>query len=305
MADHIPFTGNPLDRAHNFRHDETWLAEQLANPSARFLLFSRLDPATHHSDPALTWINDTQRASLNTLAEAGLDPILLGLDGAIPCFALDVSGVPDPLEHLGLGSARFTDTRSIATSLPAAEAGMLAQARSLVDWHQHHRFCAVCGAASFPQHGGTSRRCGACQAEHFPRINPAVIMAIWRDERLLLGRRRGRPPGNFSCIAGFVDPGESIEEAVAREVLEEVGIVVDEVRYHASQPWPLSASLMIGCFAHAVSDEAQVDELEIAEARWFTRAEVQAAMAGDSTELVFPAPVAIAHHLAKGWAEQA
>jgi len=128
-------------------------------------------------------------------------------------------------------------------------------------------------------------------------------MAIWHDQRLLLGRRRGRPLGSFSCIAGFIDPGESIEEAVAREALEEVGIVVDEVRYYASQPWPLSASLMIGCFAHAVSDEAQVDELEIAEARWFTRAEVQAALAGDSTQLVIPAPVAIAHYLVKGWAE--
>ena len=229
--------------------------------------------------------------------------MLLGLDGDTPCFALDVSGVPDPLQHVGLESARFTDTRSVATSLPAAEAGMLAQARSLIDWHQHHRFCAVCGAATFPRHGGSSRRCGSCQAEHFPRINPAVIMAIWHDQRLLLGRRRGRPLGSFSCIAGFIDPGESIEEAVAREALEEVGIVVDEVRYYASQPWPLSASLMIGCFAHAVSDEAQVDELEIAEARWFTRAEVQAALAGDSTQLVIPAPVAIAHYLVKGWAE--
>src|ERR1043166_2913191 len=200
----IPFTGNPLDRAHNYRHDETWVAEQLANPSARFLLFSQLDPATH-------------RVALNALANAESDPILLGLDGGSPCFAIDVSEVPDPLEHLGLGSAGFTDTRSIATSLSAAEAGMLAQARSLIDWHQHHRFCAVCGAASFPRHGGSSRQCGSCQAEHFPRINPAVIMAIWHGERLLLGRRRGRPPGNFSCIAGFVDPGESIEEAVARE----------------------------------------------------------------------------------------
>jgi NAD+ diphosphatase len=305
MADRIPFTGNPLDRAHNFRHDETWVAEQLANPSARFLLFSQLDPATHQSDPALVWINAPQRVALGAVANAELVPMLLGLDGDAPCFALDVSGVPDPLEHLDLESARFTDTRSIATSLPAAEAGMLAQARSLIDWHQHHRFCAVCGAASFPQRGGSSRRCGSCQAEHFPRINPAVIMAIWHDQRLLLGRRRGRPPGNFSCIAGFIDPGESIEEAVAREALEEVGIVVDEVRYYASQPWPLSASLMIGCFAHAVSDEAQVDELEIAEARWFTRAEVQAALAGDSTQLVVPAPVAIAHYLVKGWAELA
>jgi NAD+ diphosphatase len=305
MADHMPFTGNPLDRAHNFRHDETWVAEQLANPSARFLLFSQLDPATHQSDPALVWINAAQRAALNALANAELNPLLLGLDGDSPCFALDVSGMPEPLEHLGLGSAGFTDTRSIATSLPAGEAGMLAQARSLIDWHQHHQFCAVCGAATFPQHGGSSRRCGSCQAAHFPRINPAVIMAIWHDQRLLLGRRRGRPPGNFSCIAGFVDPGESIEEAVAREALEEVGVVVDEVRYYASQPWPLSASLMIGCFAHAASDEAQVDDLEIAEARWFTREEVQAALDGDSTELVFPAPVAIAHHLVKGWAELA
>ena len=130
-------------------------------------------------------------------------------------------------------------------------------------------------------------------------------MAIWHDERLLLGRRRGRPPGNFSCIAGFVDPGESIEEAVAREAFEEVGVVVDNVQYYASQPWPLSASLMIGCFAHAASEDARVDELEIAEARWFTRAEVQAALAGDTTELVFPAPVAIAYHLVKGWAELA
>src|SRR5207249_2130048 len=158
-----------------------------------------------------------------------------------PHFALDVTDSAVPLDSLGLPTVRFTDTRGLATSLPMEDAGILAEARALIDWHTHHRFCAMCGAPTTARHGGTQRKCDSCGTEHFPRINPAVIMVVWREDRLLLGRRRGRPAGSFSCIAGYVDTGESIEEAVRREVSEEVGLPVGDVQYFSSQPWPLSS----------------------------------------------------------------
>lgn len=322
----MPFSGNPLDRASNLRDDETWIAQQLAAPRSRYLLVSKLEVLTHsagspnasgsrgsesesrtgqaHSSetPELVWVDAGARAAL----QIETAPVLLGLSDGVAHFALDVSGVEDPLAALSLEGASFAEPRGLAVSLPAGDAGIVAQARALIDWHARHRFCGTCGGPTLPMKAGGSRQCQSCGAHFFPRIDPSVIMVVWRGDRCLLGRRRGRPPGSFSCIAGYIEQGETIEEAVAREVLEEVGLGVDQVNYQASQPWPFPSTLMIGCFAHATSDDAQVDELEIEEARWFSRSDVRAALSGDAEiGLTFPAPVAIAHHLIRRWAERA
>ena len=161
------------------------------------------------------------------------------------------------------GRGRFADSRGIAPLLPPGEAGTLAQARSLVDWHLRYGFCAVCGGRTQSAEGGYVRRCGSCEAEHFPRTDPVVIMLVVAGEDCLLGRQAHFPEGVYSALAGFIEPGETIEEAVRREVMEEAGIEVAEVRYHSSQPWPFPSSLMIGCIAEAASRQISLDQLEL------------------------------------------
>jgi NAD+ diphosphatase len=297
----MPFSGNPLDRASNFRDDDAWVAQQLAAPQSRFLWVSKLEILTHQAaTPTLAWVD----AEANRELDLESTPVLLGVRDGVAHFAVDVSAIEGPLERLGLQGAAFAEPRGLATTLPAGEAGIVAQARSLLDWHARHRFCGACGGETVPAMAGSSRVCQACGTHFFPRIDPSVIMVVWRDDRCLLGRRRGRPPGSFSCLAGYIEQGETIEEAVAREVQEEATVPVDAVSYEASQPWPFPSTLMIGCFAHAASEDAMADQLEIEEVRWFSRAEVRGALAGDpQTGLTIPAPVAIAHHLIRRWSE--
>lgn len=296
----MPFSGNPLDRASNFREDDAWVAERLIAPDSRFLLLSRLEVLTRQSEQAeLVWLDSGVRGALGEETPV----VLLGIRDGVAHFAVDTTDLPHAQSLVGGEGVAFAEPRGLAATLPAGEAGIVAQARALVDWHARHRFCGTCGGPTRPIKAGGARQCTACGAQFFPRIDPSVIMAVWRGDRCLLGRRRGRPPGNFSCVAGYIEQGETIEEAVAREVFEEVGLRVDQVTYQASQPWPFPSTLMIGCFAHATSEEARVDELEIEEARWFTRDELRAAVAGQDTGLVLPAPVAISHHLIRMWAE--
>jgi NAD+ diphosphatase len=303
MAEYIHFSGNPLDRASNQRHEASWVEQQLAAPTSRFLAFSKLEVLTHSSDaPQLLWLDAGQRALLETQAV----PVLLGLRDGIAHFAFDVSDLTDPLAAIAIEGARFGEVRGLAPVLGAGDVGIIAQGRALIDWHNRHRFCGVCGSPTSPRKGGASRQCDSCGVEHFPRTDPVAIMVVWRDDRCLLGRRRGRPPGAFSCISGFIDQGETIEEAVRREVMEEVSAEVDDVVYHASQPWPFPSSLMIGCYAHAASDDFHADELEIEEARWFTRDEVREAIAGQPREggLVLPGSFSIANRLLRDWSRQ-
>ena len=193
-------------------------------------------------------------------------------------------------------------------AMSALEPGELATygaARSRVDWHARHRFCARCGQPTKLAKGGWQRDCGSCGAAHFPRTDPVTIMAVECQGKLLLGRQPRFPPRRFSALAGFVEPGESIEDAVAREVHEEAGVRVRDVTYVASQPWPFPSSLMIGCHSHADNAELTIDTTELEEARWFSRAEVIAAMAGDEdASFIAPPPHAVAHHLLKWWLEQ-
>lgn len=295
---HMPFAGNPLDRASNQRGDEAWLDAQRTDPNARYLLFSKLNVLVKGEPPVLDWIEPTLLP-----AELPKEPVLLGLLDGKPHFAVDVSHIDDPTFELGLQDAAWGEARALAPSLSPEEGGILAQARSLLDWHNRHGFCAACGGATEVGKGGTMRRCVACSAQHFPRTDPVVIMLVWNGDKALLGRRAGRA-GIFSTVAGFIDQGETIEDAVRREVMEEVGIRVDDVRYIASQPWPFPSSLMMGCFAHTDQTDYQVDEEEIAEARWFSKAELRAAMAGEASDFGIPGPVAIAYHLIAAWCAQ-
>ena len=199
-----------------------------------------------------------------------------------------------------------TDCRMLASSLTTPDAGILAQARSQLDWHRRNSFCAQCGSAMNPERGGQVRRCSACELHIFPRTDPVAIMLIIDEpdgDRCLLGKGQGRmAQSNFySALAGFIDQGESIEEAVRREVWEEAGLHVGDVFYHSSQPWPYPSQLMIGCHAIAATTDIHFDEVEMSDVRWFSREEATAALSQSNDELRVPGPMAIAHHLINAW----
>ncbi len=297
----IVFSGNPLDRAEERRRDAAWLRERLAEDATRVLPVWKLSPLVRTGDaPRLAWATP----ALLDGRDAQPEPVFLGIAGGVAHFAADLSDRPDPLAEFGFeGVAHFPELRAIAGLLPAGDAGIAAQARQVVDWHARHGFCPGCGERTRPKDGGWSRLCGACGAEHFPRTDPVVIMLVTDAERCLLGRQSAWPRPFFSALAGFVEAGETLEEAVRREVSEEAGIQVAEVRYQASQPWPFPASLMLGCTARALTRAIRIDSVEIEEADWFTRDEVCAALAAPTPRLAVPPPLAIAHHLIRAWAE--
>lgn len=285
----LAFAGSGLDRVDHIRGDAAALAG-LMDWRARLLRLDRLDPQID-GDGHLVW---------GSLADAAADSdlVLLGLAQGKACFA----EVPANLA----GSAAPANPRLWAaiSALGGAELATYGTARALVDWHARHRYCARCGTATVLAKGGWQRSCtgDACKSEHFPRVDPVTIMLVEHDGRLLLGRQPRFPPRRYSALAGFLEPGESIEEAVAREVQEEAGVTVRDVSYVASQPWPFPSSLMIGCHCHADSAELTIDHTELEEADWFSRAEIAAAMAGDeSGRLLTPPSQAIAHHLLEWW----
>ena len=281
----IAFTGSALDRADHVRADPERLAGYL-NWKARLLALDGLMPALDEED-RLAW---------GTLADAPEDAELcfLGLSEDRAHFA----AVPPR----GDASPRMANPQlwSLMATLVPEDLALYGGGRSLVDWHARHRFCAQCGGDTTLSKGGWQRDCTQCGASHFPRTDPVTIMLVEHAGRLMLGRGKGWPEGSFSALAGFVEPGESIEEAVAREVLEEAGIAVRDVSYVASQPWPFPSQLMIGCHSHADSDDLTIDETEMAEINFYTREEVEAALAGDGP-FRCPPRHAIAHHLMEWW----
>jgi NAD+ diphosphatase len=272
------FAGPGIDRADALRGRPESIAALLAQPNARALAWTEGAPALD-SGGALTWSPVT-----------GGESLFLGLDRGAPRFAALPASVAGP------------DARALLAQLDAGDAPLFAAALSLASWHLRHTFCSVCGQPSAIVRGGWARRCGSCSAEHFPRVDPVVIMLAEHDGRLLLGRQPQYPPGRYSALAGFVEPGETIEAAVARELGEEAGIDVTDVRYIASQPWPFPSSLMIGCTARATGDRLTIDHDELDDARWFTRAEVAAAVAGAPDAAFLPPPrFAIARTLLDHW----
>ena len=297
------FAGNPLDRGDAQRRDQQWLEAQADLPQSRFLPLWKLNILIDHAaEMRLGWLspNDIRRLSVK------VTPVFLGLLEGIAHFAIDVSELDDPLPHLKLAATwRFEDPRAAATLLSPAEAGIIAQSKSQVDWHRRHRFCGNCGHPTTQGRGGHTRTCTTCHTEHFPRTDPVVIMVVSDGDRCLLGQSRGRlaRAGRYSALAGFMDQGESIEEAVRREVREEAGIEVGEVRYHSSQPWPFPSSLMIGCHGKAITTDIHMDAGEMADVQWFSRDEVRLALKRENPHLQVPDAIAIAHHLIKAWAE--
>ncbi len=292
------FAGNPLDRAEYQRRDADWLAAREQDAASRFLPLRQLDVLLEGEEPArLTWVSGDE-------AEGLVGPrFLLGLRDGLAHFAVDVSDTEDDLTLVG--ERRYVEVRTAATLLSAEDAGITAQARAQVDWHARHGYCSVCGQPTEAVRGGQQRTCVSCGADHFPRTDPVIIVVVTDGERCLLGQSHGRlsQMRMFSALAGFMDQGESIEEAVRREVLEEAGVRVGEVRYHSSQPWPFPSSLMIGCHADALTTDLRPDKVEMLSVQWFQRATVRRALAGEDAELRVPASFAIAHHLIRAWAE--
>jgi len=293
MSDSNTFTGAALDRVAERRRDGDWVAEQRAHPAARAVVAGRDGVhVTTGEAPRLALVPLQQGTPLLAPATAA-DAPLLGLDAAGPVFAAEADGAPLSLLNL----------REAAATLPQADSGLAAYAAALLAWHRRHRFCANCGSETDVQEAGHVRRCPACGAVHHPRTDPVVIMLVIRGDDVMLGRQPSWPPGRYSALAGFVEPGESLEEAVAREVLEESGVSVGPPRYVSSQPWPFPGSLMLGFVAPWAAGEPAVADAELEDTRWFTRAELEAAVAGNGP-LGLPPRLAIARRLIDGWLEE-
>lgn len=303
MSKSIPFAAQGLDRAQPLRRDPGWLQQRLDDEASRFLPLWQLEILLRKEPDAAVGELAWARGELRSLAAPENVPILLGMAEGIAHFALDVSNLEKPAQALGLGeTAQFVELRAIASQIPSQQAAIAAQARALVHWHARNGYCAACGSTTLPEQGGALRRCPECAAEHFPRTDPVVIAAVVSGDRCLLGRSAGWPEGMYSALAGFVEPGEKLEDALRREILEEANIRVGGVRYIASQPWPFPSSLMIGCIAQAETDAIRVDHSELEDARWFSRTQVTRALEAPTPELILPPPLAIAHHLIHHWA---
>ncbi len=312
----LGFAGGGLDRHAERRREADTLADA---PDARVLAMWQGRPMVQgHSDaPILAW-----RPMSATLPGTGVgDRVYLGDAGDGPLFAVDISDWTPPegvLPDLGPGragedlsappglqaaenDARFADLRALVSRLSPLDAEVAATARGILEWHRTHGFCAACGQASMLAEGGWQRRCPDCGRAHFPRTDPVVIMLVTKGNRVLLGRSPGWPEGFYSLLAGFMEPGETVEAAVRREVAEETGVETGTVRLLNSQPWPFPASLMIGCIAAATSEEIRLDPEELDDALWVSREELLAIFAGTHPTIVTPRRGAIAAHLLHLW----
>ena len=311
IAETVTFGGSGLDRAAELRGAPGRMAALLAAPEARVLPIWRGKPLFEGDSAG--WLAPGH----GVLAAATGAPLFLGLDEGAPRFALDLSeweppagerpepGVffdPTEQHHPDLPAGwRFAELRGLMARLSARDAELAATAKALIGWHRSHRFCSACGVESEVAEAGWQRRCPACGASHFPRTDPVVIMLVTRGDKTLIGRSPGWPEGMYSCLAGFVEPGETIEAAVRREVFEEAGVTVGRVRYLASQPWPYPSSLMFGCLGEAESEAITLDPAELEDARWITRGEMAEVFAGRHPTIRRPRNGAIAGFLLYHW----
>lgn len=298
------FTGNPLDRASDRRSDKAWIARQLASPDTLVIALWNGQPLVEPAKACGVQIAYLPAKLADELAGGAERLLFLGLWKNAAVFAVDLEGTIDPTEGALQGMGSFEELRRIALALPAPEAAIAATAKAVFEWRRRHQHCAVCGEATEAVDGGWKRQCPACEAEHFPRTDPVVIMLPYHGERCMLGRQEAWPKGMFSALAGFLEPGESIEEACARELAEEAGLRARKVRYHSTQPWPYPNSLMIGLIAEVEDDEGAPDQTELSEVRWFTRDEARTLLAGKIEGTFAPQPLAIAHQLIKAWIEE-
>ncbi len=293
------FALNTLDRLSNQREDEGFVADLRAAGTSRVLVLVgeipalKLDGGTH--DAVFTF------AEAESLGEAH-HTVFLGRQGEHALFASLIEATPDDVRERG--DLSFVDLRTIAVQgLVSPEiVGALGQAKSLLHWHKHNGFCGNCGEPTRASAGGSRRECDRCKRHHFPRVEPVVIMLVTEGERCLLGRQARFPPGMYSCLAGFAEVGETLEDAVRREIMEEAGLEVGRVAYHASQPWPFPSSLMLGCMAEATSTDLTVDANELEDARWFSRDDVKLMLTKTHPEgFTCPPKLAIANLLMQAW----
>jgi NAD+ diphosphatase len=287
-------SGLDLDRAVDLRGDPARVEEAWRRPDTKVIPLWR----SRHL------LASASRPEIVSIPSEKLDEhrerrILLGTSGGRAFFALDLSSLDDPARDLELdGESVWLPLREVAALLPQSEGALLAYASGIASWHRRHLHCGVCGSATEATHGGHVRACGneGCKELHFPRTDPAVIMLVGREDELLLGRQKSWNPGVYSTLAGFVEPGESLEEAVRREVYEETGVELEDVRYHSSQPWPFPSSLMLGFTARARTREIRLQPEEMEDARWFTRRQVR-----ERDGLELPSSISIARRLIEDW----
>ncbi|MBY8976609.1 NAD(+) diphosphatase [Rhodobacteraceae bacterium NNCM2] len=286
-----------LDRASHLRGDAATL---MRDEKAALLPFWRdklLFDVTGDR-PALGWVPPLP----DYIDEAPDGVVFLGLADETPCFTADFSELDEErVEEFFGDGAKFIDLRTVAGELSPMSASIAATAKGVLSWHGTHRFCSRCGNPSRHGDGGWRRRCVSCGALHFPRTDPVVIMLIVRDDHVLLGRQSVWPEGLYSLLAGFMEPGETIEDAVRRETFEESGVEIGEVRYVACQPWPFPSSLMLGCMAEALTDELTIDHNELEDAEWFSRAKVEVILQGKHPRIRSPRKDAIASSILRAW----
>jgi NAD+ diphosphatase len=296
------FADYPLEKSGHRRKDKAWQAEALKGADAQLVLFQNMNPLCDAK--GVLWLSGSAR---DQLCGAAATTLFLGEDekGA-PYFAALFSGNIDESPIAGLGA--FEDMRAVVARITGSDAAIVGCAKALFEWHAKHGHCANCGERTKIADGGWKRECAECKTEHFPRVDPVVIMLPTLGDRCCLGRQSRFPRGMYSALAGFIEPGESMEEACAREVQEEVGLTVTRVRYHSTQPWPFPSSLMIGLICEVTGDALTLDKDEIDEAIWLTRDEARAAISGgatlaDGTKVWAPPAYAIAHQIVKAWVE--
>lgn len=313
LAETVTFGGSGLDRAAHLRGDAPALADMLSAPGTGVLPIWRGKPLITGDDSNLpAW----QSSDHPIFEHADEEPIFLGLDQGVARFSRDVSAWEPDVDLEGMDQfldaseqhypemaldVRFCELRAIMARLNARDAELIATAKAVGSWHETHGFCARCGAKSQINMAGWQRDCSACGASHFPRTDPVVIMLITHENSVLVGRSPSWPEGMYSCLAGFVEPGEGIEAAVRRETFEEAGIRVGAVEYLSSQPWPFPASLMFGCRGVALSTEINIDPEEIEHAMWMSREEMMETFAGNNPNMKRPRDGAIAHFLLLNW----
>jgi NAD+ diphosphatase len=299
------FAGNPLDRASDKRADSDWLQARLDHPDSLAVAIWNGKPLVEDvpGEAGAVRIAYLPIAMAREVAGSDQRTLFLGLWKETAVFAVDLEGSADPADGPLSGLGRFEDLRAIALRLPGPDAAILATAKGVFEWRRRHGYCSACGQVTIATEGGWKRVCESCRTEHFPRTDPVVIMLPTLGDRCLLGRQAVWPKGMYSALAGFLEPGETIEEACAREVKEEAGLTAISVSYHSTQPWPYPNSLMIGLFAEVSDDKAVVSDHELEAVRWFTRSEIQAMLRGEIPDAKAPGAMAIAHQLIKAWAE--
>ncbi len=296
----LTFSGMGLDRAVAERLDPLWVERRLEDPASRAVVASA-EGVLVTSAPLASLLRVPVVPDRAARAADEPWPVILGLDDGVALFAIDLDAQPPEMRRRLNEQGRIATLREAGRMLPPQEAGLAAYLVALLNWHRRHRFCPGCGAALRVSDAGFSRICPDCGTQHFPRTDPAVIVLVEHDGRALLGRQAGWPPGQYSVLAGFVGPGESLEEAVIREVHEESGITVHDPRFITSQPWPFPLQVMLGFEARADGGVPAPQDGELEDVRWFTREEVGAGLAGRSTDLVLPPGISISYFLVEQW----